>query len=113
MFKKVVLTGALMAAGLFAFGTTEANAGGCGYGGGYGGYSYGPHVSVGHSPYRSAYRGVPVHRGHYGVPVHRSYRPSPVYRSGYRSGFGVSPYGYGRGIPYGYGRSGITIGFGF
>lgn len=111
MFKKMIFAGALMAAGLFVIGPSEASADYCRSGG----FSYGPRVSTGFygSPYRSAYRGVPVHRSYYGSPVRSSfYAPAPIYRSGYRSGFG-GPSFYGRGVPFGYGRSGISIGFGF
>ncbi len=100
-----------MAAGLFLVTPSEANADYCRSRG----FSYGPRVSTGFygAPYRSAYRSVPVYRGHFGSPVRTSfYGPSPIYRSGFRGGFG-GPGFYGHGVPFGYGRSGISIGFGF
>ena len=108
MFKKLFLAGALAATGLFFFGANEAQA----HNFGYRGFSYGPRIGVGYQvvPYRPVYRHVTPYRSYYGSPFHgRVYRSVPVYRSGYRGGF----YYGGVGYPYGFGRRGISIGFGF
>lgn len=108
MFKKMILAGALAAAGMFAFGTTEAQAGGCGYGGG--GFGYGSSAVFRGTPYRSSFRSVPVYRSNFHAPV-RSFNYGPSYRSGFRGGYGVSPFGFGH--PHSFGRRGVSIGFGF
>ena len=107
MFKKLFLGVAVAAAGMF-FTSNQASADHCRYRGGYGSY-YRPSISHHYSPYHSS--------------LYRSYRVPT--RSYYRGGYGLSPrssfyggYGFGSpfygGVsPFGYGRSGITIGFGF
>ncbi len=105
MFKKLVLGSVCSAAVMFTASDASAFHGhyrrgnSCGYGGD--GYSvpvlsYAP--SYGHGYGRSFYYRPPISIGIGGLPY------------GYRSGFGG--YGYGGYPGYGFGRSGLSIGFG-
>lgn len=108
MINKLLLAAAVCV-GSMALTETTSEAGNC-----YRGRSYA-------TPYRSgyAYRAPVVASPIYRVPAYRyvspGYRPYSTYRPGYGGYIGPSiRFGYG-GYPgyYGYGRSGISIGFGF
>ncbi|GAA4468070.1 hypothetical protein GCM10023156_58780 [Novipirellula rosea] len=114
MFKKVLI--GFACAVMVAFTASDASAfhgrhhrgNACGYGG----YTY----SV---PVRSYYRAPSYRYSGYGYGRSSYYRPSisvgiggsPYYRSGF-GGYGLGGYGYGGYPGYGFGRSGVSIGFG-
>ena len=120
MFNKLTLAAIVAVAGMM-MGGSEAHADNCRYGrSNFSGYrSYAPPV---YSSYRPSVRYAPPVR--YGSP-YRGYSSFSPYRSGfggvgygighpgYRSGFGYGSPFYGGGSYVGFGRGGVSIGFGF
>jgi len=104
MIRKSLLAMCAIAA-FTVLGASQADAGGCRYGGGGGYYGGGYGGGYGGSYHRTSYYGG----GGYYAPRHSYYhggyhRGPSHYHSGYRGG-------YGRG--YGYGRGGVSVSFGF